>query len=153
MCYLPSPLSASTIYHYWCIQSCPLGLDPYPVTFLPAHSINIKQLRHPPSVWRTNVSHGVFTILSATYKQSIFMYILYNQLPLYVCALWKKNKYSFFLSYLKANPQTLLWYGWDREKSSSQNTKFKDHEKSIVFFTFFISSVYSNWNQNAVYST
>jgi hypothetical protein len=29
------------------------------------------------------------------------MYILYNQLPLYVCALWKKNKYSFFLSYIK----------------------------------------------------
>ena len=28
------------------------------------------------------------------------MYILYNQLPLYVCVLWKKNKYSFFLSYL-----------------------------------------------------
>jgi hypothetical protein len=78
------------------------GLWPYPVTFLPAHSINIKHLRHPPSVWPTNASHGVlvFTILSATYKQSTFMYILYNQLPLYVCALWKKNKYSFFLSYL-----------------------------------------------------
>jgi hypothetical protein len=71
------------------------------IHFLPAHSINIKHLRHPPSVWRTNVSHGVlvFTILSATYKQSTFMYILYNQLPLYVCALWKKNKYSFFLSF------------------------------------------------------
>ena len=27
------------------------------------------------------------------------MYILYNQLPLHVCALWKKNKYSFFLSF------------------------------------------------------
>ena len=40
------------------------------IHFLPAHSINIKHLRHPPSVWRTNVSHGVlvFTILSATYK-------------------------------------------------------------------------------------
>jgi hypothetical protein len=79
------------------------GLWSYPVTFLPAHSINIKQLRHPPSVWRTNVSHGVlvFTILSATYKQSTFMYILYNQLPLHVCALWKKNKYSFFLSFCR----------------------------------------------------
>ena len=41
------------------------------------------------------------TILSATYKQSTFMYILYNQLPLYVCALWKKNKYSFFLSFFQ----------------------------------------------------
>jgi hypothetical protein len=27
------------------------------------------------------------------------MYILFNQLPLHVCALWKKNKYSFFLSF------------------------------------------------------
>ncbi len=36
------------------------------------------------------------------------MYILYNQLPLHVCALWKKNKYSFFLSFLLSQKRSQM---------------------------------------------
>jgi hypothetical protein len=56
------------------------------------------------------------------------MYILYNQLPLHVCALWKKNKYSFFLSFFQ------------KEGLSLSGANVNNRQKGVGFVSFYYST-------------
>ena len=66
------------------------------------------------------------------------MYILYNQLPLYVCALWKKNKYSFFLSFFQYADQIKTFCfrsdnKWTKSKCFVSIYKFLDYIETFYF--------------------